>query len=114
MGVKKGTVPNLTALTEVVTGCANGTKVEPKKVMDCFDTDVFHNVMKDTAKQTVHHTQTPWVMITNVTGIPMIFTGDIKDSNFLLRKVCDAWQFNGGSLEIVKGCDAISNNEILM
>eukprot|EP00746_Dinoflagellata_sp_MGD_P014512 gnl/MRDRNA2_/MRDRNA2_131849_c0_seq1.p1 gnl/MRDRNA2_/MRDRNA2_131849_c0~~gnl/MRDRNA2_/MRDRNA2_131849_c0_seq1.p1 ORF type:complete len:230 (-),score=42.75 gnl/MRDRNA2_/MRDRNA2_131849_c0_seq1:132-821(-) len=112
--VQKGTAPNMTVINEVITQCVTGTTIDPKKVLDCFDTDVYHNVMKDTAMQTVEHPQTPWVMVTNKTGTAMTFTGDIKDTNFLLQVVCDAWKFNGGSFSLVQSCLGQNDKQILI
>merc|ERR1719487_1959542 len=94
----------MTVLSDIVNKCAAGTSIDTYKVIDCFDTDVFHTVMSNTARETVEHTQTPWIMITNRTNVPMVFTGDITDKKFLLQLVCDAWKFNGGDLSLAKGC----------
>mmetsp|Transcript_63908 Transcript_63908/g.111349 ORF Transcript_63908/g.111349 Transcript_63908/m.111349 type:complete len:316 (-) Transcript_63908:38-985(-) len=102
--VKSGTTPNMSFLTSVVKQCVKDTQLDASQVLDCFDTDVYHTVMKDTAMQTVDHTQTPWVLITNKTGAPMVFTGDFTDNDFLLKVVCKAWEFNGGDMALVKDC----------
>lgn len=103
-----GVIPNTTFLSGIVKECVKGTQLDAAKVLDCFDTDVFHTVMQDTAMQTVQHTQTPWVMVTNSTGAPMVFTGDFTNTAFLLDIVCKAWEFNGGEVSLVKECKQAS------
>merc|ERR1712232_432659 len=102
-----------TVISGVVANCTAGTQIDAGQVLDCWNTDVFHSVMKDTALQTMQHAYTPWVVLTNNSGIPMVVT-DVSTPRSLLQAVCNAWKLNGGGSASVKVCSDADSSLIAM
>lgn len=99
--VKYGNTPNMTVINSTVNECASKNQFDGEAVLKCFNNDAA-KIYENAAKATPPHPGTPYVTITNHSGVSVFDTSDKNKT--LLEAVCDAWTFNGGAFHAVPGC----------
>merc|ERR1719379_589305 len=96
----------MTAINLTVEQCVSQTQhsLQSEVIIGCF---MHQNIPDATipilaAAHTPPHPGTPFVQVTNKTGA---FVLDLSNTT-LLQAVCAAYEYNGGELKAVKGCQA--------
>lgn len=111
--VTTGTEPNMTAINLTVEECVKQTHFghAAEEVVKCFtdNNKPATNIMILAAAATPPHPGTPFVQVTNKTGA---FVLDLSNTT-LLKAVCAAYEYNGGALKAVKGCESEDNTLII-
>eukprot|EP00929_Paragymnodinium_shiwhaense_P058294 TRINITY_DN29180_c0_g1_i1.p1 TRINITY_DN29180_c0_g1~~TRINITY_DN29180_c0_g1_i1.p1 ORF type:complete len:232 (+),score=20.57 TRINITY_DN29180_c0_g1_i1:322-1017(+) len=98
------------AITAAVTKCSDSTGLDADDILECY-WERRGKVHLQQAKATPVHPSVPYVTIVNKTGVETVVNlpDDMsEDPTFLLRLVCSAWQFNGGS-NSVTACSSLED-----
>lgn len=85
---------NVTAIDHAINACAVEADLDAEGILTCYWEEAAE-VQAEMARATPVHTGVPWVTIENKSGIPLV--SDADNASSLLRALCDAWQYNGGS-----------------
>merc|ERR1712224_904631 len=107
---------NKTSIDNATKACGKSTYVDADEVLKCYNGDTGASLQIANAKLTIAHPGVPWVTLTNKSGTPMVL--DVPNppvpDDFLLRYICDAWVFNGGTRSANHGCsDSVSGVEVV-
>eukprot|EP00747_Dinoflagellata_sp_TGD_P194424 gnl/TRDRNA2_/TRDRNA2_61800_c0_seq1.p1 gnl/TRDRNA2_/TRDRNA2_61800_c0~~gnl/TRDRNA2_/TRDRNA2_61800_c0_seq1.p1 ORF type:complete len:145 (-),score=19.41 gnl/TRDRNA2_/TRDRNA2_61800_c0_seq1:19-453(-) len=97
---------NKTSIEDATKSCGKSTYVDADEVLKCYNGDMGATLQMDNAKLSIAHPGVPWVTLTNKSGSPMVL--EVPPSpvpnNVLIRYICDAWVFNGGTKNAISAC----------